>query len=100
MTNMTKQSIIYSDPAIHHALRLKAAESDRSISAVVNDTVKLALTEDVEDLSAFGERDAEPNLSFENIVEDLKCSASYKILIKPSVVQGIDSSKETTTAYH
>ena len=74
MTNTTKRSTIYFDPAIHRALLLKAAEADRSISALVNDAVKHSLAEDVEDLSAFDERDAEPNLSFEDVVKDLKRS--------------------------
>ncbi len=69
MTNTTKRSTIYFDPAVHCAFQLKAAGADRSISALINDAVKLALIEDVEDLSAFGERDAEPNLSFEDVVE-------------------------------
>ena len=74
MNNTNKRSTIYFDPAVHRALRLKAAEADRSISALVNDAVKLALTEDFEDLSAFDEREVEPNLSFEDVVEDLKRS--------------------------
>lgn len=74
MSNTNKRSTIYFDPVVHRALRLKAAEADRSISALVNDAVKLALTEDLEDLSAFDEREAEPNLSFEEVVEDLKRS--------------------------
>lgn len=74
MSNTNKRSTIYFDPAVHRALRLKAAEADRSISALVNDAVKLALTEDFEDLRAFDEREAELNLSFEEVVEDLKRS--------------------------
>ena len=74
MSNTNKRSTIYFDPAVHRALQLKAAEADRSISALVNDAVKLALTEDFEDLRAFDEREAEPNLSFEEVVEDLKRS--------------------------
>jgi len=74
MTNTTKRSTVYFDPAIHRALRLKAAETDRSISDLVNDAVKLILAEDAEDLIAFDERDAEPNLSFEDVVKDLKRS--------------------------
>lgn len=74
MSNTNKRSTIYFDPAVHRALRLKAAQADRSISALVNDAVKIALTEDFEDLSAFDERAAEPNLSFEEVVADLKRS--------------------------
>ena len=74
MTNTTKRSTIYFDPAIHRALRLKAVETDRSISDLVNDAVKQTLTEDAEDLISFDERDAEPNLSFEEVVKNLKRS--------------------------
>ena len=74
MTNTSKRSTIYFDPAIHRALRLKAVETDRSISDLVNDAVKQTLTEDAEDLISFDERDAEPNLSFEEVVKNLKRS--------------------------
>ena len=74
MSTSTKRSTVYFDPVIHRALRLKAAETDRSISDLVNDAVKAALAEDAEDLSAFDERAAEPNLSFEEVVKDLKRS--------------------------
>jgi len=74
MSDMTKRSTIYFDAAIHRALRLKAAETDRSISELVNDAVKIALAEDAEDLAAFEERAAEPNLSFEDAVKVLKRS--------------------------
>ena len=74
MSTSTKRSTVYFDPVIHRALRLKAAEMDRSISDLVNDAVKAALAEDAEDLAAFDERSAEPNLSFEEVVKDLKRS--------------------------
>jgi plasmid stability protein len=63
---------VYFDPDIHRALRLRAATSDRSISDLVNDAVKLALAEDAQDLAAFDERRREPNLDFEQFVRALK----------------------------
>ena len=48
-----KRATVYFDPDIHRALRLKAATSDKSISDMVNQAVKLALAEDAEDLAAF-----------------------------------------------
>ena len=54
------------------ALRIKAAETDRSISELVNEAVKLSLAEDAEDLAAFEERAAESSLPFESVVKDLK----------------------------
>jgi len=67
-----KRATVYFDPDIHRALRLKAATSDRSISDMVNDAVKLSLSEDAEDLAAFDERKREPNLDFEQFVKALK----------------------------
>jgi hypothetical protein len=72
MTMPTKRATVYFDPAIHRALRLKAAETDRSLSDLVNEAIKLSLAEDAEDLVAFEERASEPNLAFEAVVKELK----------------------------
>jgi pyruvate/2-oxoglutarate dehydrogenase complex dihydrolipoamide acyltransferase (E2) component len=53
-------------------LRIKAAETDQTISKVINDAVRLSLAEDAEDLAAFEERAKEPNLSFESVVKELR----------------------------
>jgi hypothetical protein len=67
-----KRATVYFEPEIHRALRLKAAASDKSISDMVNDAVKLTLAEDAEDLEAFEARKREPNLDFEQFVKALK----------------------------
>lgn len=67
-----KRATIYFDPDIHRALRMKAAETDRSISEMVNDAVRLALSEDAEDLAAFEERAKERTVDFESLVRSLK----------------------------
>jgi hypothetical protein len=72
MHTPTKRATVYFDPAIHRALRVKAAETDRSLSDLVNEAIKLSLTEDAEDLAAFEERASEPNLSFEGVVKELR----------------------------
>jgi hypothetical protein len=72
METPTKRATVYLDPAIHRALRVKAAETDRSLSDLVNEAIKLSLTEDAEDLAAFEERASEPNLSFEGVVKELR----------------------------
>ena len=69
---MTKRSTIYFEPEIHKALRLKAVETDRTMSDLVNEAVKLALAEDAEDLAAFDQRAMEPNLPFEDVVKELR----------------------------
>ena len=63
---------MYFDSQIHRALRLKAAETERSVSNLVNDAVRMSLAEDAEDLAAFGERASEPNLAFEEVLKDLR----------------------------
>ena len=63
---------MYFDPQVHRALRLKAAETDTSLSELVNEAVKRSLAEDAEDLAAFDERASEPDLPFEEVVKDLK----------------------------
>lgn len=67
-----KRATVYFDPEIHRALRLRAAATDRSMSDMVNDAVRLVLAEDAEDLAAFDERAAEPTIDFEVLVRSLK----------------------------
>lgn len=68
----SKRATVYFEPALHQALRLKAAHTHRSVSDIVNDAVRLALREDEEDLAAFEHRIAEPMLSYEALLKDLK----------------------------
>lgn len=72
MTTTSKRSTIYFDEKLHAALRLKAAHTDRSVSDLVNDAVRAALAEDQEDLSVFADRIAEPTMSYEALLDDLK----------------------------
>lgn len=72
MKTVVKRSTVYFDAQIHRGLRLKAAETDRSISDLVNDAVRLSLAEDAEDLAAFEERAREPDLAFEEVLKDLR----------------------------
>ena len=72
MAAKTKRATIYLASDIHRALRLKAAETDRSVSDLVNDAVRQSLSEDAEDLAAFELRLKEPDLPFEDVVKDLR----------------------------
>ncbi len=67
-----KRSTIYFEESVHRALRLKAAESDTSISDLVNLAVRQSLAEDADDLEAFRERADEATISFEEFVRDLR----------------------------
>jgi len=68
----SKRATIYFDPELHRALRLKSAETEHSISDLVNDGVRLLLAEDADDLEALRQRAEEPTISFEAFVKDLK----------------------------
>lgn len=57
---------------LHGASRLKAVSTHRPISELVNDAVRHALAEDQEDLAAFEERAAEPTVTYEALLNDLK----------------------------
>ena len=72
MNQLSKRSTVYFDPQLHAALRLIAAHTQRSLSDIVNDAVRAALAEDQQDLAAFNERIAEPTMSYEALLDDLK----------------------------
>ena len=67
-----KRATVYFDPSLHKALRVKAAQTDHSLSELVNTAVRYGLAEDAEDLAAFDVRAKEPNLAFEDVLKDLK----------------------------
>ncbi len=69
---MNKRTTIYLDPDLHRALRIKALETERSVSELINEAVRQALNEDEEDLQAFEQRATEPVLSYEAVLRDLK----------------------------
>jgi tellurite resistance protein len=72
MATQTKRATIYFDPNLHKALRLKAVETSRSVSDLVNEAVREALSEDAEDLLAFDERADETLISYEEMIKRLK----------------------------
>ena len=72
MASFTKRATVYFDPEIHHILKLKALETNRSISDIVDEAIRLELAEDAEDLAAFEKRSNEATISFEKLVSNLK----------------------------
>jgi hypothetical protein len=72
MVVQQKRSTIYLEPDLHRAVKLKSAHTNRSISDIVNESLRAALREDEEDLAAFDERSAEPVMSYESLLAKLK----------------------------
>jgi hypothetical protein len=67
-----KRATVYFDAELHRVLRIKSAETERTLSDLVNDAVRSTLSEDADDLAAFRKRAKEPTVSFERVLRDLK----------------------------
>lgn len=72
MSTLTKRSTIYFQPDVHRALKVKAAASQLSVSELVDEAVRLLMSEDREDLAVFAERESEQEISYEALLDDLK----------------------------
>ena len=72
MGELTKRATVYLDPLLHKALQLKAVETSRSISDIINEAIRFSLAEDAEDLAAFEERAKEPLVPYETLLKELK----------------------------
>ena len=72
MPMAVKRATVYLDAKLHRAFRIKSIETARSMSKLVNESVTVALAEDVEDLAAFEERAREPRIAFEDALRELK----------------------------
>ncbi|MBF0105143.1 MAG: CopG family transcriptional regulator [Deltaproteobacteria bacterium] len=68
----TKRVTVYFDPVILRAIKLKSFETERPLSELVCEAVRLSLAEDAEDLLAFEKRAREPDLDFEKVVKEMK----------------------------
>lgn len=66
------RTTVYLDPQLHKALKLKAVETSRSVSELINDAIRNVLAEDAEDIEAFEERVAETMISYDEMVKRLK----------------------------
>jgi hypothetical protein len=72
MSNLSKRSTVYFEPTIHQALKMRAASSHVSVSELVDEAVRLLMREDQEDLRVISERAGEPEISYEELLNDLK----------------------------
>ena len=70
------RATIYLDRDLHDALRFKAAETHRSISEIVSDSVREALREDAEDLAIIAERAGEKSITYEALLKKLKADGT------------------------
>ncbi len=57
---------------LFRALKIRAAETDETVSSIVEDAIKYQLLEDMEDIETAKKRQNEPTLSFDSLVAELK----------------------------
>ena len=74
MESKNKRATVYLDPKLHRALKIKSAQIERTMSDLINDAVRISLSEDYEDMLAVEERQNEPDLDFKDILKELKDS--------------------------
>ena len=67
-----KRTTVYLNESLHHALRLKAIESQHSVSELINDAIRFTLAEDSLDIETYHKRKNESSISFENALKKLK----------------------------
>ena len=67
-----KRATVYLDEDLHKALKLKAIETDSSLSDIVNQAVRYTLEEDLDDLSDIEARKKEGTMPYETFLKELK----------------------------
>lgn len=67
-----QRTTIYFDPQLHKALKIKAAQTEHTVSQVVNEAVRMNLREDAIDLEALSQRAKQPERPFEDFLKELK----------------------------
>ena len=72
MSDLSKRATVYFDPVLHQAMRIRSAMSNQSLSELVDEAVRLLMKEDQEDLATYAARIAEPEISYEAMLNDLK----------------------------
>lgn len=72
MSNLSKRSTVYFEPDILQALKMRPSSAHLSVSELVDEAVRLLMREDQEDLVAVSARADEPDISYEDLLDDLK----------------------------
>tara|TARA_R100000027_G_scaffold32887_1_gene24094 strand:- start:736 stop:966 length:231 start_codon:yes stop_codon:yes gene_type:complete len=70
------KATLYLDESVHNALRIKAAETRQTMSDLVNDALKAALREDLEDISDWKKRKKEKTVSYDELLSQLQADGT------------------------
>ena len=69
---MTSKATFYVENDLLRAVKLKAAQTDQTLSSLVNDAIRQSLREDETDIRDFRKREREPSRTFDAVLKDLK----------------------------
>ncbi len=72
MASAVRKSTIYMKDSLHKAVKMKAAETDRSVSEIIEEAVETLLQEDLQDLDVVKKRSKGPFISYEQLLKNLK----------------------------
>jgi len=64
MSNLSKHPTVYFEPQIYKALKMRAASTDVSVSELIDEAVRLLMSEDQDDLKAISNRVSEEEISY------------------------------------
>lgn len=67
-----RAALVYLDPEIHRASKIRAAVTGESFSDQVNDALRVKLREDEADLALFRDRKDKPSIPYEQVLRDMK----------------------------
>lgn len=70
------KATLYLDESVHKALKIKAASTSQSMSDLVNDALKAALREDLEDISDWKTRRKEKTISYDKLLAQLQADGT------------------------
>jgi hypothetical protein len=67
-----KRATVYFEEDLHKALKLKAVESETTLSDIVNEAIRHTIQEDLDDLQDIESRKGEGEVSYEVFLKQLK----------------------------
>ena len=71
MAEEVSRLTVYLDKDIHKSLKLKAIQSSKSVSKLINQAIINELKEDLEDIKAIRQAEKEPILSYEEFLREM-----------------------------
>ena len=70
------KATVYLDDDVHRALRMKSAETNESMSQMINDALRVVMVEDLEDISDWNERRSEQPIGYEEFLKQLRADGT------------------------